>query len=129
MRDWKILRRAMTDRAGITIFHNPACQTSRNALAAIRQAGHEPRVVEYLKAGWTVGQLKELLAAMHATPRDVLRVRGTPAEALGLTAAGVTDEALLGAMIEHPILVERPIVVTPKGTVLARPVEKLTALL
>ena len=119
----------MTDRAGITIFHNPACQTSRNALAAIRQAGHEPRVVEYLKAGWTVGQLKELLAAMHATPRDVLRVRGTPAEALGLTAAGVTDEALLGAMIEHPILVERPIVVTPKGTVLARPVEKLTALL
>jgi arsenate reductase len=113
----------------ITIFHNPACGTSRNALAAISAAGHAPKVVEYLKTGWTVPQLKDLLAAMHASPRDILRVRGTPAEELGLTDPGATDEAILTAMAAHPILVERPIVVTPKGTVLARPVEKLNSLI
>lgn len=115
----------MTHRFDVTIFHNPACGTSRNALAAIRAAGHEPKVVEYLKAGWTVSQLNGLLAAMKATPRDILRVRGTPAEDLGLTKPGATDEVILAAMTERPILVERPIVVTPKGTVLARPVEKI----
>ena len=114
----------MTD---VTIFHNPNCQTSRNALAAIRAAGHDPKVVEYLKVGWTVPQLKDLLAAMKATPRDILRPRGTPAEELGLV--GASDEAILAAMVQHPVLVERPIVVTPKGTALARPLEKLTALL
>ena len=113
----------------ITIFHNPACGTSRNALAAIRAAGHSPKVVEYLKSGWTVDQLKGLLAAMHANPRDILRVRGTPAEELGLTDPQASDEAILTAMTRRPILVERPIVVTPKGTVLARPVEKLEGLL
>jgi arsenate reductase len=116
----------MTD---VTIFHNPACGTSRNALAAIRAAGHAPKVVEYLKTGWTVAQLKDLLAAMHARPRDILRVRGTPAEKLGLTDPAATDEAILAAMITNPILVERPIVVTPKATVLARPVEKLNGLI
>jgi arsenate reductase len=113
----------------ITIFHNPACGTSRNALAAIREAGHVPKVVEYLKVGWTQAQLKTLLTAMKAKPRDILRVRGTPAEALGLTDPAATDEAILAAMAADPILVERPIVVTPKGVVLARPVEKLQAVL
>ncbi|HEY2177449.1 MAG TPA: arsenate reductase (glutaredoxin) [Caulobacteraceae bacterium] len=113
----------------VTIFHNPACGTSRNALAAIRAAGHSPKVVEYLKAGWTVPQLKGLLAAMKARPRDILRVRGTPAEDLGLTDPAVSDDAILAAMVEQPILVERPIVVTPKTTVLARPIEKLQGLI
>lgn len=119
----------MTIPFDVTIFHNPGCGTSRNALAAIRAAGHEPKVVEYLKAGWRVSQLKDLLAAMKVTPRDVLRVRGTPAEDLGLTKPGTTDDAILAAMAEHPILVERPIVVSPKGAVLARPVEKLREVL
>jgi arsenate reductase (glutaredoxin) len=113
----------------VTIFHNPACQTSRNALAAIRASGVEPEVVEYLKTGWTAPQLSGLLAAMGKKARDVMRVRGTPAEELGLTKPGVSDAAILKAMTEHPILVERPIVVTPRGTVLARPLEALTALL
>ncbi|MGH7024714.1 MAG: arsenate reductase (glutaredoxin) [Caulobacteraceae bacterium] len=119
----------MPDDFPVTIFHNPNCGTSRNALAAIRAAGHEPKVVEYLKAGWTIPQLKGLLAAMKSTPRDLLRVRGTPAEELGLTRSGATDEAILTAMTSHPILVERPIVVTPRGTVLARPVEKVRTVL
>jgi arsenate reductase len=113
----------------VTIFHNPACTTSRKALAAIRESGVEPEVVEYLKAGWTVPQLKGLLGAMSKSPRDILRVRGTPAEELGLTRSGVSDAAILEAMTAHPVLVERPIVVTPKGTVLARPLEALTPLL
>jgi arsenate reductase len=113
----------------VTIFHNPACTTSRKALAAIRDSGVEPEVVEYLKTGWTVPQLKRLLAAMGKTPRDVLRVRGTPADELGLTKPGASDEAILKAMTEHPVLVERPIVVTPKGAVLARPLEALIPLL
>jgi len=113
----------------VTIFHNPSCGTSRNALAAIRDSGVEPQVVEYLKAGWTVDQLKALLKAMKASPRDILRVRGTPAEELGLTKPGVSDEAILTAMAAHPILVERPIVVTPKGTALCRPLDKVHALL
>jgi arsenate reductase len=112
-----------------TIFHNPNCGTSRNALAALRAAGHQPCVIEYLKAGWTVQQLKDLLAEMRASPRDILRVRGTPAEELGLTAPRVPDETILSAMARHPILVERPIVRTPKGTVLARPVERLESVL
>src|SRR5436190_21735849 len=101
----------------VTIFHNPNCGTSRNTLAAIREAGIEPKVVEYLKAGWTKPQLQALLKAGNLTPRDVLRVRGTPAEELGLTKPGVTDEQILEAMVAHPILVERPIVQTPKGMV------------
>jgi arsenate reductase len=113
----------------VTIFHNPACGTSRNALAAIRAAGHSPKVVEYLKAGWTKDQLEGLLAKMGARPRDILRVRGTPAEELGLTDPTVSDETILAAMVAHPILVERPIVVTPRATVLARPVEKLEGLI
>lgn len=113
----------------ITIFHNPACGTSRNTLQALRDAGHEPRVVEYLKAGWTKAQLQDLLKRMGATPRDVLRVRGTPAEELGLTDPKASDDQILEAMVAHPILVERPIVVTPKGAALCRPAEKVRDLL
>ncbi len=86
-------------------------------------------VVEYLKAGWATDQLKALFAAMKVSPRDILRVRGTPAEELGLTKANATDEAILAAMVAHPILVERPIVVTPKGAALCRPADRVQALL
>lgn len=118
----------MTDPA-VTIFHNPACGTSRNTLAAIRQSGVEPTVVEYLKVGWSRPQLEDLLAAMGQRPRDILRVRGTPAEELGLTDPAVADGAILEAMVAHPILVERPIVRTPRGAALCRPSEKVFGLL
>ena len=113
----------------ITIFHNPACGTSRNVLATIRAAGYAPTVVEYLKAGWTRPQLEALLARMDAAPRDVLRTRGTPADELGLLGPGVTDDRILAAMVAHPILVERPIVETPLGTRLCRPAERVLTLL
>lgn len=113
----------------ITIFHNPACGTSRNTLQAIRDAGYEPNVVEYIKAGWTKPQLQDLLQKMGAAPRDLLRVRGTPAEELGLTDPKASDDKVLDAMVAHPILVERPIVVTPKGAALCRPMEKVRDLL
>ena len=113
----------------VTVFHNPACGTSRNVVAAVREAGHEPKVVEYLKAGWTKPQLKDLLQKMGATPRDILRVRGTPAEELGLTDPAASDDDILNAMVENPILVERPIVVTPRGTALCRPSEAVFTLL
>ena len=113
----------------ITIYHNPACGTSRNTLAMVRAAGYEPEVVEYLKTGWTRQQLDGLLAAMHLRPRDVMREKGTPAAELGLLAPAATDEQIIDAMIEHPILVNRPIVVTPKGTKLARPSEAVLDLL
>lgn len=112
-----------------TVFHNPSCGTSRNVVAALRAAGHEPVVVEYLKSGWTKPQLKALFAEMRTTPREILRVRGTPAEDLGLTRPSVSDEAILEAMVAHPILVERPIVRAAKGTLLCRPAERVTALL
>jgi arsenate reductase len=115
--------------AEITIFHNPNCGTSRNTLAAIREAGHEPRVVEYLKTGWRRDQLEDLLKRMNLKPRDILRVRGTPAEELGLTHPKASDDAILTAMVAHPILVERPIVTAPKGAALCRPMEKVRALL
>ena len=107
-----------------TIFHNPNCGTSRNVLAALEAADLNPVVIEYLKTGWTKPQLQALLADMKATPRDILRVRGTPAEELGLTAPSATDDQILEAMVAHPILVERPIVQTAPATVLARPSEK-----
>jgi len=109
----------------VTIFHNPKCGTSRNALAMARAAGYEPTVVEYVKAGWTRDQLKGLLAAMGKSPRDIMRAKGTPAEELGLTTPGASDDAILDAMVAHPILVERPIVQTPRGAVMARPSERI----
>lgn len=114
---------------GATIYHNPSCGTSRNTLAAIRAAGIEPDVVEYLKVGWTRPLLERLLKAMKAGPRDILRVRGTQAEALGLTDPKASDDKILAAMVADPALVERPIVVTPKGAALCRPMEKVAALL
>lgn len=113
----------------VTIYHNPECGTSRNALAMIRAAGHAPRVVEYLHTGWTRAQLEDLLAAMHARPRDILREKGTPAAELGLLNPDATDEHILEAMLAHPILVNRPIVVTPKGVRLARPSQVVLELL
>lgn len=113
----------------ITIFHNPACGTSRNTVAMVQAAGYEPRVVEYLKTGWTKAQLLDLLAAMGARPRDILREKGAPAAELGLLDPEATDDAILDAMVEHPILVNRPIVVTPKGVKLSRPSEVVLELL
>ena len=113
----------------VTVFHNPACGTSRNVLAAVKEAGYEPQVIEYLKAGWTKAQLKDLLARMQASPRDILRTKGTPAEELGLTDPAASDNDILNAMVENPILVERPIVVTPRGTELCRPAEAVFTLL
>jgi arsenate reductase len=119
----------MSNAFPITIFHNPDCGTSRNTLAMIEAAGYAPTVIEYLKAGWTPGQLAELLAGMGAAPRDVLREKGTPAAELGLLDPGATDDQILGAMVAHPILVNRPIVQTPKGVKLCRPSEVVFALL
>jgi arsenate reductase len=113
----------------ITIFHNPNCSTSRKALQIIRDAGHTPTVVEYLKVGWTKAQIKDLLSRMGATPRDILRTRGTPAEELGLTAPAAKHEAILDAMVAHPVLVERPIVASAKGVALGRPLEKIEPLI
>ena len=112
----------------VTIFHNPNCGASRTVLAALREKGLEPTVVEYLKTGWTRPQLEGLLKAMKARPRDILRTLGTPAEALGISADS-PDDKILAAMVAEPIMVERPIVVTPKGTALCRPADRLDALL
>lgn len=113
----------------ITIFHNPACGTSRNVVAMVRAAGYEPEVIEYLKVGWTREKLESLLVKMAAEPRDMLRTKGTPAAELALLEAGASDDRILDAMVAHPILVERPIVVTPKGVALARPADRVLALL
>jgi arsenate reductase len=113
----------------ITVFHNPACGTSRNALAMIVAAGYAPAVVEYLQVGWTRDQLSDLAAAAGLTLRQLLREKGTPADELGLLAADVDDDRLLDAMIAHPILVNRPLVATPKGVKLCRPSEAVFDLL
>jgi arsenate reductase len=105
----------------VTIYHKPDCGTSREALALIEAAGHTPKVVLYLEVGWTRAELRRLLARAGATPRDWLRVRGAPAESLGLTAPEASGETILEAMLVHPILVERPVVETPKGVKLCRP--------
>ena len=110
----------------ITIFHNPKCGTSRNALAMIEAAGHAPTVIHYVETGWTREQLKGLLAAMDARPADILRVKEPAAQAL---APDADDETVLGAMITEPRLVNRPIVVTPKGVKLCRPSEVVFELL
>jgi arsenate reductase len=109
----------------VTIFHNPSCGTSRNTLALLKEKGLQPKVVEYLKAGWTEPQLKALFQQMGVSARDVLRVRGTDAEARGLTEPSASEAAILTAMTENPVLVERPIVVTPKGAALCRPMERV----
>lgn len=105
----------------VTIYHNPDCGTSRNVLAIIEAAGYRPNVVEYLVAGWTRRQLLALFAAAGVTPREALREKKSPAEELGLLDPSASDERLLDEMLRHPILVNRPFVVTLKGTRLCRP--------
>ncbi len=107
----------------ITIFHNPACGTSRNTLAMIRNGGVEPTVVEYLKTPPTKARLQELLAAMGTGPRELLREKGTPYAELDLANEKWTDDELLDFMLAHPILINRPVVETPLGTRLCRPSE------
>lgn len=109
----------------VTIYHNPACGTSRKVLAAIRAAGVEPRVVEYLKTPPSRTELKSLLQRMGLTVRGLLRRRGAPYDELGLDDPKKTDATLIDAILAHPILMERPIVVTQRGARLCRPPEKL----
>jgi arsenate reductase (glutaredoxin) len=113
----------------VTVFHNPACSTSRKTVEALESAGAKPVVVEYLKTGWTKPQLQDLLKQLSLTPRDILRTKGALAGELGLLEDGVSGDHILDAMVEHPVLVERPIVVGPKGAVVARPVERFTEVL
>lgn len=113
----------------IVIHHNPDCGTSRNVLAIIEASGEEPVVIEYLKEGWTWPQLLGLFAAAGLTPRGALRETKSPAKELGLLEPGVSDEAILAAMLEHPVLVNRPIVCSPKGVRLCRPSELVLDLL
>jgi arsenate reductase len=113
----------------IVIFHNPACGTSRNTLAIVRAAGYAPKIVEYLQVGWTAGQLRQLAEDAGLTFRQLMREKGSPADELGLLADGVAEDRILDAMVEHPILVNRPIVATPKGVKLCRPSEVVLDLL
>ena len=113
----------------ITIYHNPACGTSRNTLAMIRQSGEEPVVIEYLKDPPSRERLVELLRAMGISARELLRQKGTPYDALGLSGPKWTEEELIDFMLEHPILINRPIVETPKGTRLCRPSEAVLDIL
>jgi len=113
----------------VAIYHNPNCGTSRNVVKFVRDAGYLPIVIDYLEAGWTRAQLLGLMAAADLTPRQALRVSKSPAEGLGLLDPDIPDERLIAAMIEHPILVNRPIVCTPKGVRLCRPSEAVFALL
>ena len=113
----------------VTIYHNPACGTSRNTLAMIRASGVEPEVIEYLKTPLNREKLIELITQMGITPRDLLREKGTPYADLNLADLTLSDTALLDAMLEHPILINRPIVVTAKGAKLCRPSELVLDLL
>ena len=113
----------------ITIYHNPACGTSRNVLALIRNSGEEPRIVEYLNTPPSRDELVRLIGRMGIAVRDLLRRKGTPYDALNLDDAGLTDDALIDAMLAHPILINRPIVVTPRGVALCRPSEAVLDIL
>jgi arsenate reductase len=119
----------VTDDFAITIYHNPDCGTSRNTLAMIEAAGYRPTIVDYRAVGWTRELLEHLVDAMAVRPRDLLREKGTPAAELGLLDPATSDDAIFDAMVAHPILVNRPIVVTPKGTRLCRPSEEVLPLL
>jgi arsenate reductase len=113
----------------ITIYHNPACGTSRNTLAMIRASGDEPEVIEYLKNPPSRERLLELIAMMGCSARDILREKGTPYLELGLDDTDLPDEALIDAMMQHPVLINRPIVVTAKGAKLCRPSELVLSIL
>jgi arsenate reductase (glutaredoxin) len=113
----------------VTIYHNPDCGTSRNTLAMIRRSGVEPNIIEYLRTPPSRERLKELISAMGISVRDLLREKGTPYKELGLDDPKWTDELLIDKMLAHPILINRPIVVTPKGVRLCRPSETVLPLL
>ena len=113
----------------ITIYHNPACGTSRNVLALIRSSGEEPRVIEYLKTPPSRDELVRLISRMGMPVRDLLRRKGTPYDALKLDDPALTDDQLIDAMLAHPILINRPIVITPKGVKLCRPSETVLDML
>jgi len=111
------------------IYHNPSCATSRKVLGLIREAGVEPQIIPYVKEPPTEAELVDLLGRMKLAPRELLRRRGTPYDELGLGDSGLSDADLIDAMVKHPILIERPIVVTDHGVALCRPPEKVHALL
>ncbi len=113
----------------VIIYHNPACGTSRNTLGIIRHAGIEPHVIEYLKTPPSRAMLAALIERMGISPRALLREKGTPFDELGLSNESLSDEALIDAMMAHPILINRPIVVTGKGVKLCRPSEEVVAIL
>lgn len=113
----------------VTIYHNPACGTSRNTLALIRHAGIEPKVIEYLKAPPSRDELAKMIRDAGLSVREAIREKGTPYAELGLADPALADEELLTAMLEHPILINRPFVITPIGTRLARPSEEVLDIL
>ncbi|PDT83314.1 arsenate reductase (glutaredoxin) [Sinorhizobium sp. BJ1] len=119
----------MNNPVDIVIYHNPACGTSRNTLAMIRNAGVEPHVIEYLKTPPSRALLQQLIARMGLSVREVVREKGTPFAELGLSDPDLTEEQLLDAMLEHPILINRPIVVSPLGVRLCRPSETVLDIL
>lgn len=119
----------MTDDFPVTIYHNPDCGTSRNALAMIEAAGYQPQVIDYRSVGWTRDLLESLIGASGLSVRALLRDKGTQAAELGLLDPAVPEAAILDAMVAHPILVNRPIVATPKGVKLCRPSEQVLTLL
>ncbi|MDP1765967.1 MAG: arsenate reductase (glutaredoxin) [Methylotenera sp.] len=113
----------------VTIYHNPACGTSRNTLAMIRASGVEPEVIEYMKNPPSRERLVELIVAMGGDVRALIREKGTPYAELGLDNSNLSDDALIDAMLQHPILINRPVVVTAKGVKLCRPSELVLPLL
>lgn len=113
----------------VTIYHNPACGTSRNTLALIRATGTEPQVIHYLETPPSREELVSLIRRMGIGPRDLLREKGTPYVELGLAEPSLTDDQLIDAMIEHPVLINRPIVVGPNGAKLCRPSEEVLSVL
>ncbi|GAC22544.1 arsenate reductase (glutaredoxin) [Paraglaciecola mesophila] len=113
----------------VVIYHNSACGTSRNVLKIIQDAGYQPEIIEYLDEGWTRPQLLGLFAAANLTPRGALRTSKSPAKELGLLDESVSDDTILAAMLEHPVLVNRPIVCSEKGVKLCRPSEAVLDLL
>ncbi|APG88275.1 arsenate reductase ArsC (plasmid) [Sinorhizobium americanum CCGM7] len=119
----------MNDPVDIVIYHNPACGTSRNTLAMIRNAGIEPQVIEYLKTPPSRVELQQLIARMGISTRELLREKGTSYAELGLSDRSLTDDQLLDAMLAHPILINRPIVVSPLGVKLCRPSETVLDIL
>jgi arsenate reductase (glutaredoxin) len=119
----------MSEPFPVTIWHNPDCGTSRNTLAMIAAAGYAPTIVDYRLVGWTRELLETLCAEMGVRPQALLREKGTPAVELGLTDPSLDDAAMIASMVAHPILVNRPIVQTSRGTALCRPSEKVLALL